>query len=287
VALLAVIAPANAGAVLGGKTIRASRYPALVQITARMIPKGRGTLCGGGLITPRIVITAAHCLGTNPNTERHIEPFKVVSGRQRAYTFSDPAGGITFGVDKTARAPANPNLRESFPDDLALLHLVKPAPFAPFKLAAPAAARPGARVQVVGWGDTTNGNQSGRNGIQLHGLTMRVRSNPLCKRLSPRSGGYDAPSQLCLTPQRGAGPQGTCEGDSGTALLSADGRSVIGVVSHGGVACGRGASIFARVSSGPLRRWVDKQIAAWSRQGRRFTERPAARLGYSGAGRSG
>jgi secreted trypsin-like serine protease len=261
---LALIAPVEAGAVIGGKTISATRYPALVQITARLIPKGRGTLCGGGLIAPRVVITAAHCLGTNPNTERHIEPFTVISGRQRAYTFSDPRGGTTMRVDQTARAPVNPRVKQSFPDDVALLHLVKPAPFAPFTLATRADARPGTPVRVMGWGDTTNGNQSGRNGIQLRRLTMQVRSNQLCKRVSSRSGGYNAASQLCLTPRRGAGPQGTCEGDSGTPLLSADGRAVVGIVSHGGVRCGHGASIFSRVSSGPLRRWVEKQVAAWS-----------------------
>jgi Trypsin len=205
---------------------------------------------------------------TNPETERHIEPFTIVSGRQRAYAFTDPAGGVTIAVDKTARAPANPRLHQSFSDDVALLHLVRRAPFAPFGLAAPASARPGSRVLVMGWGDTSNGNQSGRHGIQLHGLTMRIRSNPLCRRLGMRSGGYNGASQLCLAPRPGAGPQGTCEGDSGSPLLSADGRSVVAIVSHGGVRCGRGASIFSRVSSGPLRRWVDRQLRAWSRRPR-------------------
>lgn len=143
IGLLAVLAPVRARAVFGGKTIRASRYPALIQITAKQIPEGRGTLCGGGLVAPQVVITAAHCLGTNPETERHIEPFTIVSGRQRAYAFTDPAGGVTIAVDKTARAPANPRLHQSFSDDVALLHLVRRAPFAPFGLAAPASARPG------------------------------------------------------------------------------------------------------------------------------------------------
>ena len=117
---------------------------------------------------------------------------------------------------------------------------------------------------VAGWG-LTNPDQSGLGGIQLHGLQMRVRSNALCKRVTGSKTGYNAATQLCLTPHPGGRPQGTCEGDSGTPLLTPNGRSVLGVVSTGSAICGKGASIFARLSSGPLRLWVQKQIKAWSR----------------------
>jgi hypothetical protein len=98
--------------------------------------------------------------------------------------------------------------------------------------------------------------------IQLHGLKMYVRSNALCKRLAGSE--YDAPTQICLTARSGAGRQGTCYGDSGTPLLSADGGSVLGVVSTSNSYRGKGASILARLSSRPLRRWVQRQIKAWS-----------------------
>jgi secreted trypsin-like serine protease len=263
---IALIAPLGADAVIGGRRVRASRYPAVVQIIANVASGKRGTLCGGGLIAPRVVVTAAHCLGTNPNDVKFAEPFTVVSGRQRAHALKNIGGGVTVGVDKFARAPANPSLHEPFSDDVALLHLRSPLGVAPLTLGSPNSARAGARVFVLGWG-LTNPNQSGLGGIQLHGLTMPVRSNALCKRDS--RGAYNAPTQLCLTPPSRRRPQGTCEGDSGTPLLSANRRSVLGVVSTGTGICGRGASIYARISSGPLRRWVDRQMKAWAGSKRR------------------
>jgi secreted trypsin-like serine protease len=262
IALIAAITPIGAQAVIGGKRIRAARHPGVVQIIANVGSGRRGTLCGGGLIAPRVVVTAAHCLGTNPNDVKFEEPFTVVSGRQRSHALKNIGGGIAVGVDKFARAPANPSLHESFSDDVALMHLRRPAPFAPLRLGSPKSAGAGARVFVLGWG-LTNPNQSGLGGIQLHGLTMRVSSNRVCKRVA-RMIGYNAATQLCLTPPSRARPQGTCEGDSGTPLLSADGRSVVGVVSTGSGICGKGASIYARISSGPLRRWVARKMKAWS-----------------------
>jgi secreted trypsin-like serine protease len=257
---MTLVAPAPAGAVIGGRPIQASRHPGLVQVIARNGRGGRGQICGGGLIAPRVVVTAAHCLGTNPATLRQLLPLSVVSGRQRAWLYRNPPIGRTVGVDRVARAPVDPSVHQSFPDDVALLHLRRAAPFAPLSLGTVAQARADARVQVVGWG-LTNANHRGGYGIRLHGLEMRVRSNTVCRRVAKSE--YDAAIDLCLTPSPGAGPQGTCEGDSGTPLLSADGRSVLGVVSTGTGLCGRGASIYARVSGGPLRRWIDRKLRSW------------------------
>ena len=144
-------------------------------------------------------------------------------------------------------------------------HLRRAAPFAPLTIASPRSARAGFRVLVAGWG-LTNPDQSGLGGIQLHGLQMRVRSNALCKRVTGSKTGYNAATQLCLTLYPGGRPQGTCEGDSGNPL--ADSQWPLrprGRQHRQRNGCGKGASIFARLSSGPLRLWVQKQIKAWSR----------------------
>jgi secreted trypsin-like serine protease len=148
---------------------------------------------------------------------------------------------------------------------------------APLKLGLPAAATAGAPVFVLGWGLTSN-HESELRRNQLHGVKMHVRSNALCKHLAGSE--YDAATQICLTARSGAGPQGTCYGDSGTPLLSADGSSVLGVVSTSNSFCGKGASIYARLSSGPLRRWVQRQIRAWNAPERSERER-SSRPGVS------
>jgi hypothetical protein len=90
---------------------------------------------------------------------------------------------------------------------------------------------------------------------------MKIRSNSACHRSA--GGEYDAPTQLCLTPSSKARSQGTCYGDSGSPLLNAAGTAVLGTVSTSNNFCGKGASIYTRLTSGPLRAWTERQIRAW------------------------
>jgi secreted trypsin-like serine protease len=278
VVLLAGLSMTPAGAVIGGRVVRAGRYPGLAQVVVNDLVGGQGTLCGGALIAPRVVVTAGHCFLNVPI--RRLRPVSVVFGRQRAYPRSNPPTGIHVAVGQVAHAPIDPRLHQPFPDDVELLHLRRRAPVPPLALASAAGARPGTPVSVIGWGITSD-HQSELTPKRLHGLTMHIRSNPLCHRVAGTE--YDAPTQICLTARAGAGPQGTCYGDSGTPLLSADGRAVLGVVSTSNDFCGRGASIFARLSSGPLRRWVTRQTRAW---GRPATASPAKfRVTFRGGSR--
>jgi secreted trypsin-like serine protease len=255
--LLALIVPAGASAVIGGKTIRASRYPGVVQVIANDFAGGQGTLCGGALIAPRLVVTAGHCFLHVPF--HSLRPVSVVFGRQWSHPHKNPPTGIRIGVVRVAHAPINPKLRQSFPDDVEVLYLRRAAPVKPLKLGSRRAARAGAPVFVLGWGLTSN-HESELRRNQLHGLTMHVRSDAECRRLAGSE--YDSATQICLAARRGAGLQGTCYGDSGSPLLSANGSTVLGTVSTSNNFCGKGASIYTRLTSGPLRRWVDRQIKA-------------------------
>jgi secreted trypsin-like serine protease len=255
VVLLALIVPAPARAVIGGKVIRASRYPGVVQVVANDFAGGQGTLCGGALIAPRVVVTAGHCFLHVPL--RRLQPVSVVFGRQWSYPHKNPPRGINIRVDRVAHAPIDPRLHQSYPDDVELLHLRRSAPVKPLKLGSAHAARAGASVFVLGWGLTGN-HESELRRNQLHGLTMHVRSNSRCRKLAGTE--YNAATQICLTARPDAGLQGTCYGDSGAPLLSANGSTVLGTVSTSNNFCGKGASIYTRLTSGPLRRWVRRQI---------------------------
>ncbi len=256
--LLALAGPPRAGAVIGGKVLRAGDYPGVVQVVTNDLEGGRVSECGGALIAPRVVVTAGHCFLNVPL--RRLRPVSVVSGRQWAYPHTDPANGIHLGVSEVVHAPIDKKLHQPFPDDVELLHLRKPAPFKPLRLGSAKEARAGTAAQVLGWGLTSN-HQSESIKHQLRGLTMKIRSNTVCH--GAAGGEYDAPTQLCLTPGSRAHPQGTCYGDSGSPLLNAAGTAVLGTVSTSNNFCGRGASIYTRLTSGPLRHWVAKQIRDW------------------------
>lgn len=114
---------------------------------------------------------------------------------------------------------------------------------------------------VVGWGLTGN-HESELRRDQLHGLMMGVRFNRRCRKLAGTE--YDAATQICSIARPGDGLQGTCYGDSGSPLLSANGSTVLGTVTTSNNFCGKGASIHTRLTSGPLRRWVQRQIKARS-----------------------
>jgi secreted trypsin-like serine protease len=257
VCLLALVVPVRAGAVIGGKVIRASRYPGVVQVVANDFAGGQGTLCGGALIAPRLVVTAGHCFLHVPF--HSLKPVSVVFGRQWSHPHKNPPTGIRIGVDRVAHAPIDPKLQQSFPDDVEVLHLRRAAPVKPLKLGSAQTARAGEPVFVLGWGLTSN-HESELRRNQLHGLTMHVRSNGRCHRVAGAE--YDAATQICLTARPGAGLQGTCYGDSGSPLLSANGSTLLGTVSTSNNLCGKGASIYTRLTSGPLHHWVKRQIDA-------------------------
>jgi hypothetical protein len=80
ISLVALIAPARAGAVIGGKVIHARQYPGIAQVVVNDLIGGEGTICGGGLIAPRVVVTAGHCFLNVPI--RRLRPVSVVFARQ-------------------------------------------------------------------------------------------------------------------------------------------------------------------------------------------------------------
>lgn len=207
--LVLVLSALPADAIVGGR--EASPTPWAVALF-----DGGAFFCGGALIAPDKVVTAAHCtvarsaLGTR---DRRPADLTVVAGRADL----DTATGHAVRVASLWRHPAFTGVATG--DDVATLTLAAPLPYRPIRVAD---ATPGPAT-VYGWGRTGELAAPSRRLLEVD---VPIRSDADCAAAVPD---YRPGGMLCAGYPEGG--KDACEGDSGGPLTVAG--ELVGVVSYG------------------------------------------------------
>ncbi|MBZ4416188.1 serine protease [Myxococcus sp. RHSTA-1-4] len=231
-------------AIVGGVEATPGRWPFAIAIAYR---NQQGTLtqyCGGSLISPTTVLTAAHCQASTGHY--------AIIGR---HDLSTRKGRALRIVAVTSHVGFD---EQSFQNDISLLRLAAPVTeFTPVQLATPdMMLQEGQAVTAIGWGRTREG---GSSSLVLREVTLPVARHDEC--VTQYETKYPiTPDMLCAS---APGTKDTCQGDSGGPLLmtTSDGKVVqVGITSFG-IGCARPAfhGVYTRVSS--FRKWIDDPLS--------------------------
>jgi trypsin len=241
--------------IIGGFAAPDGRYPYTVSLQS----PDSGHFCGGSLIAPDVILTAAHCAGGQ---------YKAVIGR---YDLGMTDGDAVPVKRELLHPRYNPsttnndfNLVFLTRQTTANVHIVKLNKEASI----PSHRDP---VEVMGWGDTDPSEWSQRLANKLHAVEVNVVSNEQCSQAKGYVGWFNyesyegaiTTSMLCAQDSN----QDSCQGDSGGPLVikgddSSGAKDVqVGVVSWGvGCADSSFPGVYSRVSS--AYNWIRSEVCA-------------------------
>jgi secreted trypsin-like serine protease len=217
--------------IVGGTTTTASAYPYVMQITNA----SQSQFCGGTLVSPTKVITAAHCMvgRTTSNT-------RVVGGR----TFRNGTDGTVRTVSRIWIHPSYSSVQSG--KDVAVLTLSSSMPYTPVSYVTSSQTgvyATGTTARILGWGTTSSGGSSSN---QLRTATVPTVANSVCGSSSAYGSDFIASDMVCAGFTSGG--VDTCQGDSGGPLII--GGVLAGITSWGnGCADAQYPGIYTRLTT--------------------------------------
>lgn len=235
--------PAAEVRIIGGAPAN-TEYPFMVSLQS-----GGWHFCGGSLISPNTVLTAAHCVESSSTRS-----FDVVIGR------SDLSSTEGQRVD-VSQIHIHPNYDTySIDSDIAVVRLAESVSYEPTSYATPSDSHlfaPGIDSTIMGWGQT---EMFGSSPDKLHEATVPIVSNEVANSIWSYDGSV---TDNMLAAGFAEGGVDSCYGDSGGPLLVTNESGEFlqaGIVSWGyGCAEPDAYGIYTRVEN--FSEWIDQAVA--------------------------
>jgi len=251
--------PVAHGSIINGRGATVEEFPSLAYIEAH---QGKaGFSCTGTVVSPRVILTAAHCI---EDLERG--GFTPASQYAVATGTTTPSKALRQNVFRVVETHVYPGFDPGgLHGDAGVLILDRPTGAPPIAMAGSGDAalyEGGAPVQLAGWGVTRANAEDAPE--SLRATSMVVQKPTLCKQKTRNDRpNYSPALQMCTldTPTK---KSGGCFGDSGGPAIGVrpDGVPLeLGVISTGGAFCStKLPNVLTRVDV--ISGWVSEWIAA-------------------------
>ncbi|CAG0889650.1 unnamed protein product [Darwinula stevensoni] len=226
--------------IIGGEYTKPGEYPWMAALLHKSSP--RRPFCGGSLISPVHVLTAAHCV----NKFQHDPSSILIRIGEHDFVSEFETDHRDFHIQKIFVHPDYEEINSGSLNDLAIIKLNSSHEIGQTTVCL--AEKPGdfqnCEAVVIGWG--MNNPESGTQPPILKQVLVNVYSQEMCQSLY----GNITNTHLCAGNQNGE--KDSCQGDSGGPLLvGLEGKWVqVGIVSYGySCALPQHPGVYANVSS--------------------------------------